>query len=168
MVSIFSCVKIACYFFLLRAVIRPLARAVGRDTVKTSHRRSIWFLLVAVACSYFGSLYIVQPGMLVDSIFLKLWYLSIDFPPSPFFFWIWLLKSVSKIFLSNYFCAMKKYGTNLFITHLSRKMKWDSYFLNVFCATTEILLSLEQASFASSASIALSGASWKFTIVALC
>ena len=56
------------------------------------------------------------------------------------------MKSVSKISLSNYFSAMKKYGRNLFITHLPRKMKWDSYFLSVFCSAA-IIISLERSSF---------------------
>ena len=37
--------------------------------------------------------------------------------------------------VSDYFCVMKKYDdNNLFITYLPRKMKWDSYYLLVFCS----------------------------------
>ena len=60
----------------------------------------------------------------------------------PSFFLIEWIKLVTHIGLSSYFCAMKKYGANLFTTHLPRnKMKRDSHFLLVFFPA-EIILQL--------------------------
>ena len=102
----------------------------------------VLFYIILLGARLFLLIFSPYDGMLVDSKISKIWYLAINFATSFWMIFFLKYKSVTNICLSNYFSAMEKYyGRNLFITHLPRKMKWDSYFLSVFCSA-EIIVPL--------------------------
>ena len=93
----------------------------------------ILFILLLLVARLFNWFSARTMDVLVDSKISKIWYLAINFATS---FWMNFFLKYKSV---THFSAKMKYGRNLFITHLPRKMNWDSYFLSVFCSAENIV-----------------------------